>query len=152
MFYSRCSFDGSLSDINNLFNFLNNLHPSISFTMGTESNQKLPYLDILLHRKPDHIEFSIFHKPTSTDFLIPYSSNHPLSQKLASVNCFFHRLFHIPMSEENFNIELSCIATVASRNNFLPLLVHRIHYNDFTKFIKRNLIINESKENKKYFT
>lgn len=83
-------FDGTLEDLQEFFPFINGLHEFISFTMELESTNTLPFLDILLYRSNDHINFCIYHKCTNTDCLIPFNSYHPFNQKAAALNSFFH--------------------------------------------------------------
>jgi len=146
-----CIFDGNLDDLGDFFPYINTLHGSIKFTVKLESANSLPFLDILLTRFSDHVEFSIYHKPTSTDCLIPYNSNHPY-QKVAALNSFFHRLFSIPMTQHCFKEELSWIKTVATNNDFPDFLFNKIYYNHFNKFINKNLLITYEPKLSNYYS
>jgi len=65
--------------------------------------------------------------------------------------CFFHRLFSIPLSEPNFNKELSWIRTLATNNGF-PVSLVKIYYNHFKKFVNRNLLVKERDTETRYFS
>ena len=41
------------------------------------ANSQLNFLDITIHRATPNWEFAIYRKPTFTDNIIPYNSNHP---------------------------------------------------------------------------
>lgn len=50
--------------------------------------------------------FEIYRKPTATDIVIPFSSCHPISHKVAAFNQFLHRAFSIPLKELQFQRKL----------------------------------------------
>ena len=55
-------------NVDDFFLYLNNQQPSICFTMETENNNKLAFLDTAVLREPDgHLTTSVYRKPTHTD-------------------------------------------------------------------------------------
>ena len=55
----------------------NNQEPSIRFTMKTESDSKLAFLDTTVSREPDgRLTISVYRKPTDTDQYLAYDSHH----------------------------------------------------------------------------
>jgi hypothetical protein len=56
---------------------VNSLHPNLTFTEESETDNKLNFLEISIHKTPPGIKISIFIKPTFPATLIPYISNHP---------------------------------------------------------------------------
>jgi len=68
-----------------LKNFLNhlNIHSNVQFTVETEYNGHLPFLDIDIYRKPDgSLEYSVYRKPTHTNFCLCVGLLHHLTNKL----------------------------------------------------------------------
>ena len=66
----------SWGNINDLHNFLQNLHPKIKFTR--EHNFKeLPFLDVLSKNENGQIITDIYHKPTDTQHYPYFQSQHP---------------------------------------------------------------------------
>ena len=60
--------------------------------MELESNGCLPFLDVLLCRKPDgSICTSVYRKDTHTDKYLDFSSQHPLLHKIATVHTLCSR-------------------------------------------------------------
>ncbi|XP_021934007.1 uncharacterized protein LOC110836758 isoform X2 [Zootermopsis nevadensis] len=56
-------------------NHLNSIHKSIQFTMETEKDGHLPFLDIDIHRKPDgSLGHKVYRKPTHTDLYLNSNS------------------------------------------------------------------------------
>ena len=82
-------FRGTLEDINQFLLSLYGFHSNINFTMETEHNASLPFLDLLIKRQNSNLSFSIFRKQTATDHVIPSESSHPIQHKSASFRSYF---------------------------------------------------------------
>jgi hypothetical protein len=70
-------YDSSHTDIQNILDDFNTIHPNLKFTAETETDNKINYLDITIQRTPTCWKTSIYRKATFKDMIIPYSSNHP---------------------------------------------------------------------------
>jgi hypothetical protein len=70
-------YNSTHTDIHDIFTDFNAIHHNLHFTAETETNNTLNYLDVSIHRSPDSLTTSIYRKPTFTDTIIPYTSNHP---------------------------------------------------------------------------
>ena len=46
---------------------LNTQHPAIQFTMEEESEERIPFLDVMVERRGSHVRTSVYSKPTNTD-------------------------------------------------------------------------------------
>ena len=74
------------------YDHLNSINSDIQFTLETESDNILPYLDVLLHHCDDGgISTSVFKKPTHTNKYLDLSSHHPLLQKIWAIKTLFTR-------------------------------------------------------------
>ena len=79
----RRSFDSFLQH-------LNNQQPSICFTMETENNNKIAFLDTAVSREPDgRLTTSVHREPTHTDQYLAYDSHHPQSVKRGIGKCLY---------------------------------------------------------------
>ena len=107
---------------------INQLHPKIKFTVELEENGSLNFLDINISKDNNKHKFKMFRKPTYTDSLIPFNSNHPWSYKLAAFQSMFHRLLSIPLSREDYNLELETIYRIGLNNGY-PIFVLKNLYN-----------------------
>lgn len=116
-------YTGTERQLNKSLEFLNSLHPNITFTMEVESNSAINFLDLTISRKANKHEFSIFHKPSHTDITIHNTSFHPQQHKLAAFHSMVHRLLHIPLSDENFNTEVNYIKQVAVNNGYSSTII-----------------------------
>ncbi|XP_072400412.1 uncharacterized protein [Diabrotica undecimpunctata] len=57
--------------------YINSIHPKIKFTMELESNQQLPFLDVLIIKKENgNIGYTVYRKPTHTDRYLHADSHH----------------------------------------------------------------------------
>jgi hypothetical protein len=61
------------TDINQTLNEFNSIQPTIKFTIE-EEHKSINFLDLTIHRKDKHLQFSIYRKPINTDIIIPNSS------------------------------------------------------------------------------
>ena len=69
-------------NVDRFLQHLNNQQPSIRFTMETENDHKLAFLDTAVSRKPHgRLTTSVYRKPTHTDQYLAYHSHHPQSVK-----------------------------------------------------------------------
>lgn len=125
--------NGGETELTNFLNFVNSLHPNITFTLEKETNQKLPFLDLLLIREGDKISFEIYRKPSTTDNIIQYNSNSPHTHKFAAFHSFFYRLFKIPLSRDAFQKELQIIKMLATNNGFPLQTINKLFYKYFNK-------------------
>ena len=77
---------------------LNSIHPGvICFTHEIEENSSLPFLEVLVTRADDgSLNISIYRKPTHTDQLLNFYSNHPVSNKRSVVSTLSKRGYLIP--------------------------------------------------------
>jgi hypothetical protein len=70
-------YDSNHTDIQTILREFNALHQNLIFTAETETDNRIHYLDITIHRTSINWNISIYRKPTFTDTIIPYTSNHP---------------------------------------------------------------------------
>ena len=64
--------------VDNFSQHLNSQQPSNRFTMETENNSKIAFLDTSVCREPDGcLTSSVYRKPTHTDQYLAYDSHHP---------------------------------------------------------------------------
>lgn len=68
--------DTRLGNFQQVFNIMNNMYPSIKFTME-QSESSLQYLDIEVYKTPEGIKTKAFTKPTDSGTFLPFDSCHP---------------------------------------------------------------------------
>ncbi|BHF84006.1 hypothetical protein SprV_0902715600 [Sparganum proliferum] len=82
-----------LPDVEHLKELLNSIDPNIQFMMEAETNNQLPFLDVLVRRcATGQLQTTVFRKATNTGQILHYNSNHPLSHKRSCVRTLFQRV------------------------------------------------------------
>ena len=90
-------------DLDNFLSQLNNLVPSIEFSIEEEVDFKIPFLDVLIEREEHNFKFTIYRKPTNICSYMHYYSSHALSIKLATFSGMFLRALKICPDEQGIN-------------------------------------------------
>ena len=116
-------YDSHHTDTNNITNDFNKIHPNMKFTAETESDNRINFLDITLHRIPYNWAISIHRKPTFTVTIIPYTSNHPAQHKYASIRFLYNRLNTYHLQDDEYKEE-DTIHGILSNNGF-PAHTHK---------------------------
>ncbi|BHF69545.1 hypothetical protein SprV_0301259100 [Sparganum proliferum] len=81
------------SDVEHLKELLNSVDPNIQFTMEAETNNQLPFLDVLVRRcATGQLQTTVFRKATNTRQILHFNSNHPFSHKRSCVRTLFQRV------------------------------------------------------------
>ena len=86
-------------DLHSITDRLNNVEPSIKFTYELEYNSTLPFLDILLIRNINKLEFKIYRKSTCKNDHIQFYSHHNNNIKRGIIIGFFLRALCICSSK-----------------------------------------------------
>ena len=81
---------------------LNQIHPSLKFTMELENNGVLPILGIQLINKSPNIETKEYVKPTSTGLLLRYESHVDVRYKSTLIATMLQRAWRILSSWQHF--------------------------------------------------
>jgi hypothetical protein len=110
-------------NVHAILNDFNAIHPKVQFTAEIERNNTLNYLDISIHGTPTSLKTSIYRKPTFTDTIIPYTSNHPTQHKYAAVKFLFNRLNSYDLQTEEYQHELNIIQNILYNSSF-PIRPH----------------------------
>lgn len=84
--------EGDVNDANKIKDSLNSYNPQIQFTIETEENNEIAFLDILIKRTDEgNIETKVYRKKTHTDRYLNFNSFPHKSQKISVIDslvCF----------------------------------------------------------------
>ena len=108
----------------NMFNDFNKLHPSISFTMESESDNCLPFLDVLVRRTPTEFVTSIYRKPTFSGQYINFLSHSSKKRKINLIKTLCNRAVSI-CSPSTLDDEIGKIMEVLQSNGYPKELVSK---------------------------
>ena len=117
-------FDSNHTNIQNILDDFNAIHPNLKFTAETETKNKINFLDVTIHKTYTNWKISIYRKPTFTDTTIPYTSNHPAQHKYAAIRFLYNRLNTCDLHEDEYKTEESFIQNIMYNNAF-PIKPHK---------------------------
>jgi len=101
----------------NFADHINKVDSSIKFTMETESNGSIPFLDVLVKKGTmGQISTSVFRKATHTGRYLNCRSEHPLQHKRSVVNTLLRLANTICNDEENRQAEIAIVKTSLIEN------------------------------------
>jgi hypothetical protein len=124
-------FNSNQTDIHNILGDFNALHPKMKFTAEVETNRALNFLDITIHKTPTSLKVAVYRKPTFTDIIIPYTSNHPVHHKYAAVCFLYNRLNSYSLQHKEYQHKLNTIHNILWNNSF-PIKPHKTHTTKLT--------------------
>jgi hypothetical protein len=104
-------------------NFINNLHPNIQFTFEEENDNKLAFLDLLIHHTNNAFYTSVFRKPTFTGLGMKYFSFCSKKFKINTIKTLLYRAYHLSSDMFNFHAEVSYLKTYFFNNGYPTSLV-----------------------------
>jgi hypothetical protein len=104
---------------------LNSIHQSIQFTMETESEGHLPFLDLDIYRRPDgSLAHKVYRKPTHTNLYLNVKSHHHPSNKQAALSTLLH-IARALCDEDSLQAELVFLKDVFRENGYCDRQIHR---------------------------
>ena len=118
---------------------LTQLIPSVKLTVEWETMDHdtgiatLPFLDVLIHRSPQGVTFSIYRKPTHCHSCIHYFSNHALHVKRGVLSSLFLRALRV-CSPVHLQSELDTLTSAFSRLGYPQFFIKRALSYAKTKF------------------
>ena len=104
---------------------INTLHPNIIFTVEKEENNKIAFLDVLIEKKGNTVQTSVYHKPTHTNQYLNYRSHHHPRVKMGIVQCLKQRANKI-CSKPNFRAEKELLKKVLVANSYPEKRVQQV--------------------------
>lgn len=111
------------NELNIFLDYINNQENSIKFTVETETNSQLPFLDTLITKTGNIIKTSVYRKKTHTNRYLHFKSNHHLNTKIGVVKSLYDRAKIICSNNEILNHEKEFILQILKKNGYPENLV-----------------------------
>jgi hypothetical protein len=108
------------------FYHINSIRPTIQFTMETEANNKIPFLDVHVIRKQLSTITTVYRKPTHTGRYLNFHSNHPPHVKRGIIRSLYNRATIICQERQDFAYEVNNFKHDLQLNGFPPKLINTI--------------------------
>ena len=106
-------------NVDDFLQHLKNQQPSIHFTMESEKDNELAFLDTAVLRELDgRITTSVYRKPTHTDHHLAYDSHHPQSVKRGIVKCLYERAKRLVTKPSVISEEKKHLSSVLVSNGY----------------------------------
>ena len=106
---------------------LNNQQPTIRFTMETEKDNSIPFLDTSVIRDSNGLlTTSVYRKPTHTDQYLAYDSHHPQSVKRGIVKCLYDRAKHLITTPSVISKEKKHLSSVLVSNGYPSSFIRKL--------------------------
>ena len=106
------------------FSVLNNLHPALRFTAESEADNKLPFMDVLVHRSDNTFRRSVYRKPTFSGLYTRWDSFGPTQPKIALIKSLTSRAVRI-CSTSKLKDELTTLKELFSDNGYPSQVVEK---------------------------
>ena len=126
------------SEIDSKLNEINNLHPSLKFTIETESNGTLPFLDMLVHNVEGSLSSSWYRKPTDTGLTLNFHSLSPMKYKKSVIIGFVYRIYRACSSWEFIHLGLEQAKEILLANQYPSNLIEEIFNKTLHKIIEND--------------
>ena len=111
---------------------LDDLHPSISFTMELPTENNLPFLGMVLRKDSQNITTSVYVKPTNTGPLLHYNSHVDNRYKKSLIITMLERAFKLSSNWSLFHEECICLKTLFLQLAYPEHLIHSMISNFIT--------------------
>ena len=106
------------------FNYLNSRHSNLRFTMETENENKIPFLDLLITKNNTALDISIYRKPTFTGLGTNFLSSCYKKYKSSIIYTLLHRAFSLTSNYMYFDKEISFLKNFFMNNGFPESIFH----------------------------
>ena len=107
----------------NFLQVLNNMHPTLSFTMELEHDGSIPFLGTVLTRCGGTLTTEVYSKPTDTGLLLHFQSHVDSRYKKGLVNTMVNRAYRLSSTKEGFAKECNKLRTMLSKLRYPKTLV-----------------------------
>jgi hypothetical protein len=94
-------YDDNTTNIHEVHDQINNISPTLKFTLETEKQHQINFLDLTLRNNNGTISCNIYRKPTATDIIIPATSSHSPAHKHAAILYMTNRLHTYKLDDED---------------------------------------------------
>ena len=113
----------NLDEANKFLNFINSRHPNIKFTMETEQEDCLSFLDISVSRTNNNFSTGVYRKPTFTGLGLNFYSFSSFKFKLNSCKTLLHRAYNICSDWAKFHSEMLFLTEYFGKNCYPPFIL-----------------------------
>ncbi len=97
---------------------LNAVNPKIFFTIETENNGQISFLDTLIIRKNGAVTISVNRESTHTDRYLDFNSHLELKHKISTASTLLNRALDLPSTADGVQKELTYVSYALKSNDY----------------------------------
>ena len=114
---------------------INNLHPSLSFTVEHENDGKLPFLDMIIYNNNGCLSSGWYRKPTDTGLTLNFHSLSPMKYKRSVVIGFVYRIYRSCSTWNLFHTAIMEAREILTNNQYPPSFIDDLMNKTLTKLL-----------------
>ena len=136
-------------EIDNRLDAVNNVHPSLAFTVEVEKQGKLPFLDMVIYNTEGQLSSGWYRKPTDTGLTLNFHSLAPLRYKKSVVIGFVYRIFNSCSTWSLFHEGMEEAKAILLKNQYPLVFIEQIFNTTLSKILsteKKDESVDESEE------
>ena len=115
---------------------INNIHPSLKFTIECENEGSIPFLDMRIMNIMGNLSSTWYLKPSDTGLIMNYHSLPPKRYKRSVVSGFVHRIHRACSSWDNIHVSLEKAKRILERNQYPPMFYDPIIEETLKKIVE----------------
>ena len=120
------AFDNEQDSLN-VFNFLNNRHPNIKFTIERQVNHSIAFLDVFTSGiNNQNLTLKRYHKLTYTGLRLNFKSFTSFSYKNSVIKCLIDRSFKTCNNWNSFHNDIENIKSNLIKNAYPPFFINKV--------------------------
>jgi hypothetical protein len=116
----------------------NMIHDNLTFNHTLEDNVIINFLDFCILRTSSEFQIDVYRKPTTTDTVIHYNSNHPLEHKMAAFRFLITWMQRLPLNPQQKQIEWTNILHIAESNGYPTSIINRLNTQIYNRLQEPN--------------
>ena len=126
------------TEVDNKLSEINQLHANLKFTTETETEGRLPFLDLCIVHSENELFTTWYSKPTDTGLIMNFHAVAPRRYKRAVVQGFIHRIFRACSTWEAFHESVKRAKQVLERNQYPPEFYDPIIHQTVEKILSKH--------------
>ena len=105
---------------------INSIDPKISFTIETENNGQISFLDTVVSRKDGVVTIDVYRKSTHTDRYLDFYSHHEKKHKISTASTLLNSASNLPSTSAGKSKELIYVSNALESNGYPPSFISNI--------------------------
>ena len=114
---------------------INELHPSLKFTMEREKDGEIPFLDMKVKNEKGNLSSTWYTKPTDTGLVMNFHAMAPKKYKRSVVSGIVHRIYRACSTWKNIHESLNRAKQILAQNQYPEDFYEPIIHQTLTKLI-----------------